>query len=68
VSRKFPQGVSDEETPHVLQVVRAEPAPESSRQIGGQAFHQLLAVTSPPPAFLLCFDDPAADLPIAGGH
>ena len=61
-------GVCEEETPHTLQVVDTEPAPESGRQIGGQARHQLLAVTSPPPAFLLGFDDSAANLPIAGRH
>lgn len=62
------KGVSDEEAPHVLQVVRAETAPESRCQVGGQALHQLLTVTGPPPAFLLGFDDPSANLPIAGRH
>lgn len=58
----------EEETPHVLQVVDTEPAPESGRQVGGQAFHQLLAVTGPSSALLLGLDDPAANLPIAGCH
>ncbi len=61
-------GVCEEETPHVLQVVDTEATPESGRQIGGQLLHQLLAVTGPPPAFLLGFDDSVANLPIAGRH
>jgi len=62
------KGVSNKEAPHVLQIVRAEAATESNRQVGGQPLHQLIAVTGPPPAFLLGFDNPAANLPIAGRH
>lgn len=61
-------GVGQEEAPHVLQVVDAESSAETGGQVGGQSFDQSVAVTGALLAFLLRFDNPAADIPIAGRH